>query len=199
MRLIEKKTWTMFLTVPMLVGLALSAGASSASAGDPGPEATTFASAQQVESSFRGKSFMLGDDNRVAIVRALDWDKERSIRLPFWLGTGKVVAPADKPQKGGYYVISEAYLVRKLGGNEWLIRAGSMLQKPDAVLVTSKTRYRTTGVILPTIVQYMDTRTFTREDGSKIDVAVLHEVSLPAKLIAGPGRTPQTYAKFSIR
>ncbi len=141
---------------------------------------------------------MLGDDTSVAIVRALDWDKERSIKIPFWLGTGRVVPPAARPKEGGYYVISEAYIVRSLGGKEWLIRAGSSLRKPDAVLITARTHYKTTGVILPTIVQYTGTRNFTRTDGSKIDIPVLQEVSLPMKWTA-PGLVPALYAKFTIR
>ncbi len=156
-----------------------------------------FASAQQVE-LFRGQSFLLGDDTSVAIVRALDWDKDRSIKIPFWLGTGRVVPPAARPKEGGYYVISEAYIVRSLGGKEWLIRAGSSLQKPDAVLITTLTRYKNTGVILPTIVQYTGTRNFTRTDGSKIDIPVMQEVSLPMKWTA-PGPVPALYAKFTIR
>ena len=156
-----------------------------------------FASAQQVE-LFRGQSFLLGEDTSVAIVRALDWDKDRSIKIAFWLGTGRVVPPAARPQEGGYYVISEAYIVRSLGGKEWLIRAGSSLKKPDAVLITTRTRYKTTGVILPTIVQYTGTRNFTRTDGSKIDIPVLQEVSLPMKWTA-PGGVPTLYAKFTIR
>jgi len=166
-------------------------------AAEPGAAQTAFASAEQVESSFRGQSFMLGSDSQVAVVRALNWDKDRSVKLPFWLGTGNVVPPAAKPRKNSYYVISEAYIVRKLEGNEWLIRAGSSLQKPDAVLVTTKTRYKTTGVILPTIVQYVETRTFTRADGSKIDVPVLQEVSLPMKWTSG--QVPSMYARFTIR
>ena len=55
------------------------------------------------------------------------------------------------------------------------IRAGSQLQKPDAVLVTTKTLYKSNGMLLPTIVQYSGTRTFTREDGSKVDIAILEE------------------------
>jgi hypothetical protein len=93
-------------------------------------------------------------------------------------------------------VISEAYIVRGLAPNEWLIRGGSSLQKPDAVFITKKTRYKTTGVILPTIVQYVGTRTITRTDGSKIDLAILHEVSL--LMTWTKGKTPSLYAHYSI-
>ncbi len=177
--------------------LALICLVTAASAADQGATGPVFASASQVESNFRGQSFILGDDTSVAIVRALDWSKDQSIKLPFWFGTGNVVPPAARPKEGSYYVISEAYIVRSLGGPEWLIRAGSSLQKPDAVLVTTKTRYKTTGVLLPTIVQYTGTRTFTRDDGSKIDIAVLREVSLPAKWTQ-PGQVPTMYARFMI-
>ena len=126
-----------------------------------------FASARQIESTFRGQSFVLGDDTQIANVRALDQSQARSLKLPHWLGNGAAVPPSKRREMGRYYVISEAYIVRSLGGLEWLIRAGSSLQKPDAVLITKRTRYKTTGVILPTIVQYTGTRSFTRTDGSK--------------------------------
>lgn len=156
-----------------------------------------YATDAQVEASFRGRSFLLVGDDKVAIVRAVDWTKDRSVSLPFWLGTGKAAPPALSPKQGKYYVISEAYLVRSLSGNEWLIRAGSSLQKPDAVFVTEKTRYKTTGVILPTIVQYVGTRTLTRSDGSKLDVSVLHEVSLP--MTWTKGKVPSLYARFRLK
>jgi len=177
--------------LPVVFGIAVPVPAAEQGA-TQGP----FASAQQVE-FFRGQSFLLGDDTSVAIVRALDWSKDRSIKIPFWLGTGNAVPPAARPKEGGYYVISESYIVRSLGRKEWLIRAGSSLQKPDAVLITNRTHYKTTGVILPTIVQYTGTRNFTRSDGSKIDIPVLQEVSLPMKWTA-QGQVPTLYAKFMI-
>ncbi|MGO9603587.1 MAG: hypothetical protein ACLQAT_09360 [Candidatus Binataceae bacterium] len=170
--------------------------AAAVPAADQGATQGPFASAQQVE-LFRGQSFLLGDDTSVAIVRGLDWSKDRSIKIPFWLGTGNAVPPTARAKEGGYYVISEAYIVRSLGGKEWLIRAGSSLQKPDAVLITNRTHYKTTGVILPTIIQYTGTRNFTRSDGSKIDIPVLQEVSLPMTWTA-QGKVPTLYAKFMI-
>jgi len=187
----ERRIWLVILLSALLVIAAREAAA------EQGAEPAKFASASQVESNFRGQSFILGSGDQVAAVQALNWEKDRFIRLPFWLGTGKVVPRTARPRKGSYYVISEAYIVRSLGGNEWLIRAGSKFQKPDAVLVTRKTRYKTTGIILPTIVQYIDTRTITRADGSKIDIAVLQEVSLPMKWTSGP--VPASYANFTIR
>lgn len=187
----SKRNFIAVVLIPMVFGIAMSSAAQGQGAAQ-GP----FASASQVE-SFRGQSFLLGDDTSVAVVRALDWSKDRSIKIPFWLGTGNATPPAAKPKEADYYVISEAYIVRSLGGKEWLIRAGSSLQKPDAVLITNRTHYRTTGVILPTIVQYTGTRNFTRSDGSKIDIPVLQEVSLPMKWTA-PGQVPTLYAKFMI-
>jgi hypothetical protein len=156
-----------------------------------------YATSAQVESDFRGRSFQLIGDDKIAVVRALDWSNDRSVSLPFWLGAGKATPPALSPKEGQYYVISEAYIVRSLGGNEWLIRAGSSLQKPDAVFVTENTKYKETGVMLPTIVQYTGTRTMTRSDGSKLDVPVLHEVSLP--MAWAKGRPSAKYARFSVR
>jgi len=183
----QKNLW---LAILLLVVGFTAASAIAAS------DATKYASAQQIESSFRGHSFFLGDDNHVADVRALDWSAERSVKIPFWFGTGQIVPPEHRPEKGDYYVISESWIVRKLANKELLIRAGSKLQKPDAVLVTSKTLYKSNGMLLPTIVQYSGTRTFTREDGSKVDIAVLEEVSLPAQWTAG--RIPTKYARFAV-
>ena len=150
----------------VLLSFTLIRCAGSSFAAEPS-SSQGFASARQIESTFRGQSFVLGDDTQIANVRALDQSQARSLKLPHWLGNGAAVPPSKRPEMGRYYVISEAYIVRSLGGLEWLIRAGSSLQKPDAVLITKRTRYKTTGVILPTIVQYTGTRSFTRTDGSK--------------------------------
>ena len=64
------------------------------------------------------------------------------------------------------------------------------------MLVTTKTLYKSNGMLLPTIVQYSGTRTFTREDGSKVDIAILEEVSLPAQWTTG--RIPTKYARFAV-
>jgi hypothetical protein len=178
-----------------LASLLLLVGVAAASA-NAAPVTTKYASAQQIESAFRGHSFFLGNDNRIADVRALDWGADRSVKLPFWFGTGQLVPAEHRPEKGDYYVISESWIVRKLADKELLIRAGSQLQKPDAVLVTTKTLYKSNGMLLPTIVQYSGTRTFTREDRSKVDIAVLEEVSLPAQWTSG--RIPQKYARFAV-
>jgi len=182
----EKK---ILLAIVLLVGFAAEPAWAA-------PVTTKYASAQQVESAFRGHSFILGDNNQIADVRALDWTADRSVKLPFWFGTGQVVPPEHRPAKGDYYVISESWIVRRLSDKELLIRAGSQLQKPDAVFITTKTRYKGPGMLLPIIVQYSGTRTFTREDGTKVDIAVLEEVSLPARWTAG--RIPAKYARFKV-
>lgn len=178
-----------------LVPLLLLVGVTAPSA-NAAPVTTKYASAQQIESTFRGHSFILGNDSQIADVRAPNWSADRSVKLPFWFGTGQMVPPDFRPKKGEYYVISESWIVRRLSEKELLIRAGNQLQKPDAVLITTKTRYKGPGMILPTIVQYSGTRTFTREDGSKVDIAVVDEVSLPAHWTAG--RIPLKYARFKV-
>lgn len=185
----RKHLWLAIL--PLLAGFA-AASAKAQPASKP-----NYASAQQIESAFRGHSFILGEDNQTADVRAIDWSADHSVKLPFWFGTAQMVPPEYRPAKGDYYVISESWIVRKLADKELLIRAGSKLQKPDAVLITTKTRYKSNGMILPTIVQYAGTRTFTRENGTKVDIAVLDEVSLPAEWTKG-GRIPSKYARFTV-
>jgi hypothetical protein len=160
------------------------------------PPKPKYATSEQAE-GFRGKSFLLVGDDTAAVIRGLDWSEDRSITLPFWLGTGPATPIALVPKEGKYYVISEAYIRRRLAADEWLIRAGSSLQKPDAVLITNKTRYKTTGEILPTIVQYIGNRTIKRSDGSSIDVPILQEVSLP--MTWTKGTTPTLYAHYSIK
>ena len=191
MKIDKRKVWG-----AVLGGLLLFVNAGAHAIAQTAPE-TKYATSAQVEANFRGRSFQMIGDDKVATIRALDWPKDRSVSLPFWLGTGKATPPSLSPKESSYYVISEAYFVRSLGGSEWLIRAGSSLQKPDAVFVTGYTHYKETGVILPTIVQYIGTRTLTRSDGSKLDVPVLHEVSLPMQW--AKGRPPRQYARFSIR
>jgi hypothetical protein len=48
---------------------------------------------------------------------------------------------------------------------------------------------------LPTIVQYIGKREFTRPDGKTVTIPVLREVSLPMKWTLG-GRTPASYARY---
>ena len=98
---------------------------------------------------------------------------------------------ADRPRR-------LAHLLRR-----WLADIQSMSERasipgrehPKQEGVCDCESYKTTGVILPSIVQYTGTRTFTRDDGSKIDIPILQEVSLPMKwTLPGPG--PQHIRAF---
>ena len=158
-----------------------------------------FASAEQVELNFQGQTFVLGNDSTIALVRPVSWETNRSLRLPFWLGVNVLVPGVMQPKQGDYYVISEAEIVRKLDApDEWLIEAGSSLLKKDTIFVSSRAYYKTTGRILPTIVQFAAMRKFPTHDGGAVDLPVLTAVSLPMKWTL-PGQVPATYAKFEIR
>ena len=125
-----------------------------------------YASAEDVELNFRGRAFVLGDNNQIAEVRPLDWRKDRFLKLPFWFGVNILVPGVMAPKEGDFYVISEATLEKPLDApGEWMIEAGSSLVKQETVLVTTRTQYVGTGKILPTIVQYMGKREFKRPDG----------------------------------
>jgi hypothetical protein len=155
-----------------------------------------YASAEEVEENFRGQPFVLGDNDSVALVRPVGWPKDRFLKLPFWFGVNVLVPGVLQPKEGDYYVISEATLDSKLNApDEWFIEAGSQLVKQQAVFVTTATHYVTTGKLLPTIVQYMGKRKFTRPDGFEVEIPVLREVSLPMKWTLG-GRIPQSYARY---
>ena len=155
-----------------------------------------FASAGQVEENFRGRTFVLGDNATVALVRPPDWPKDRWLKLPFWFGINVMVPGVLQPKEGDYYVISEAKLDKQLGTpGEWMIEAGSHLIKRETVFITTRTHYVGTGKILPTIVQYAGMREFKDETGKTIQIPVLREVSLPMKWTLG-GNVPASYARF---
>jgi hypothetical protein len=178
----------------------------------PGPIAgpTPYARAEQVEMTFRGQSFVLGDDTTVAKVSPVSGASGQVLRLPFWLGTNVLVPGVLQPTEGDYYVVSEAVLVKPIGGpDEWLIEAGSSLIKKETVLITSRTRFRpprktpeteprALPKMLPMIVQFAGMRKFTRGDGTTVDIPVLREVSLPMKWTLG-GPIPGSYARFEVR
>jgi len=158
-----------------------------------------FASAEQVEENFRGKPFILGDNNMVAMVRPVDWPKDKWLTLPFWFGVNILVPGVDQPKEGDYYVISEAQLEKPLDApGEWMIEAGSSLVKKETVFQTTRSRYVSTGKILPTIVQYEGTREFTTPDGKKILIPVIREVSLPMKWTLA-GQVPASYARYRLQ
>ncbi|MGB0060008.1 hypothetical protein [Candidatus Binatus sp.] len=155
------------------------------------------ASAEDVELNFRDRTFVLGDNNEIAEVRPLDWRKDKFLKLPFWFGVNILVPGVMAPKEGDFYVISEATLEKPLDTpGEWMIEAGSSLVKQETVFVTTRTRYLTSGKILPTIVQYMGKREFKRADGKTVQIPVLREVSLPMKWTLG-GHIPAVYARYS--
>ena len=155
-----------------------------------------YASAEEVELNFRGRTFVLGDDNQIAQVRPPDWRKDKFLKLPFWFGVNILVPGVMAPKEGDFYVISEASLEKPLDTpGEWMIEAGSSLVKQETVLVTTRTRYLAPGKILPTIVQYMGKREFKRGDGKSVNIPVLREVSLPMKWTLG-GSIPAAYARY---
>ncbi len=149
--------------------------------------------------NFRGRSFILGDNDKVAMVRPAEDSGARVFELPFWLGRNILVPGVLQPRPGDYYVISEADLVRRLDDpHEWMIEAGSALIKKETVLVTTRTHFRSTGKILPMIVQYMGTRTFKKGDATSVEIPVLREVSIPMKwTFSAP--IPRSYARFEVR
>lgn len=149
--------------------------------------------------NFRGQSFVLGDNNQIAMVSPASASKERVFQLPFWLGVNILVPGVLQPKEGDYYVISEAALVKPLENpDEWLIEAGSSLIKKESVLVTTRTRLRSVGKMLPMIVQFVGMRKFAKGDGSTVELPVLKEVSLPMKWTLG-GKIPASYARFEVR
>jgi hypothetical protein len=181
--------------VSAAIAIAPVAAAGCRSAPAPKPH-NPYASAGEVEENFRGQQFVLGDNDAVALVRPVGGPQDRYLKLPFWFGVNILVPGVLQPREGDYYVISEATLDSKLDApGEWIIEAGSQLVKQQAVFITTKTHYLTTGKILPTIVQYMGKRKFTRPDGATVEIPVLREVSLPMKWTLG-GRIPQSYARY---
>jgi hypothetical protein len=183
------------------IALAMLATLLAGACGPPAPpkvQPRRYASAEQVELNFRGRTFVLGDDNTVALVRPPDWSKDRWLRLPFWFGVNILVPGVMQPTEGNYYVISEAVLEKPLDARgEWMIEAGSSLVKQETVFITTRTHYLGSGKILPTIVQYMGKRAFTRPDGRPVEIPVLREVSLPMQWTLGGG-IPASYARFRI-
>ena len=160
------------------------------------PPPSIYAGAEDVELNFRGRTFVLGDNNEIAEVRPPNWRKDKFLKLPFWFGVNILVPGVMAPKEGEFYVISEATLEKPLDApGEWMIEAGSSLVKQETVFVTTRTQYSGTGKILPTIVQYMGKREFKRADGKTVQIPVLREVSLPMKWTLG-GHIPADYARY---
>ena len=178
--------------------MVLAVAACSKPAPPPAPR-SIYARAEQVEENFRGKTFVLGTDNTVALVRPPEWDKDRWLKLPFWFGVNILVPGVQQPKEGDYYVISEAQLGKPLDASgEWMIEAGSTLIKQETVLQTGRVRYVSSGKLLPEIVQYMGRRSYTRPDAKTVEIPIVREVSLPMKWTLGGG-IPPSYARYKIQ
>ena len=190
----QVKTAAALLFASAVIAAAIAGCGKSAPPAQAPPR--IFASAEEVELNFRGRTFVLGDNNQIAQVRPLDWPKDKFLKLPFWFGVNILVPGVMAPKESDFYVISEATLEKPLDApGEWMIEAGSSLVKQETVFVTTRTRYLAPGKLLPTIVQYIGKREFTRPDGKTVTIPVLREVSLPMKWTLG-GNIPASYARY---
>jgi hypothetical protein len=156
---------------------------------------------RQILKEFDGRDFTLGHDDREAAVSLSDWPDGRRVIIPFWLGVNPLMPGLMRPTVGRIYVISEAMLVRPLGDNRYLIRAGSKLFKFDALFETIHAHYLDTGKILPTVIRFVGTDVITVPRDAPASgtitekVPILREISLPMKIDQPlPG-----YAKFEVR
>ena len=82
---------------------------------------------------FAGRDFILADNDHEAHVSLTDWKPGRRIVMPYWLGVNPIYPGFLRPTVGHLYVISQSTMVRPLGNNEYLIRAGSKLFKNAAL------------------------------------------------------------------
>jgi hypothetical protein len=155
---------------------------------------------RQILHDFDGSEFNLGDNDRQAEVRLSNWKPGYNVVIPFWLGVNPLYPGFLRPTVGHIYVMSESVLVRPLGENIYLIRAGSKLFKTDTVFEAKHTRYLDTGKMLPTVVRFAGTRIITVPKDAPATgtitekVPVLREVSLPMHL----DKPQPGYAKFQV-
>ncbi|HUO04057.1 MAG TPA: hypothetical protein VMU16_02555 [Candidatus Binataceae bacterium] len=151
---------------------------------------------------FPGRDFLLSGNDHEARVRLTDWPPNREIIMPFWLGVNPIYPGFLRPTVGHLYVMSMSVMVRPLGNNEYLIRAGSKLFKSDTLFQATNTRYIDNGGMLPTVVRFTGTRVVTvprdpPATGAITEkVPVLREVSLP--MHTTPLDDLAGYAKFEI-
>ena len=149
---------------------------------------------------FAGRDFNLGNNDHEAYVSLTDWKPGRSIIMPYWLGVNPLYPGFLRPTVGHLYVMSQSTLVRPLGNNEYLIRAGSKLFKSDTVFEATHTHYTDTGGMLPTVVRFVGTRVITVPKDAPATgtitekVPVLREVSMP--MHTTPDQDLSGYAKF---
>ena len=154
----------------------------------------------RIMKEFAGRDFLLGRNDREAEVRLADWPASYHLLIPFWLGVNPLLPGFMRPNPGRIYVISEAILVRPLGRDEYLIRAGSRMFKSDTVFESAHTRYTHPGKMLPTVVRFVGTRVIIAAldppaTGTITEkVPVLREISLP--MHADPA--PTGYAPFEV-
>jgi hypothetical protein len=155
---------------------------------------------RQILHDFDGRDFTLGDNDRQAEVRLSDWKPGYHVVMPFWLGVNPLYPGFLRPTVGHLYVMSESDLVRPLGTNDYLIRAGSKLFKSDTVFEAKHTHYLDTGKMLPTVVRFVGTRIITVPRDAPATgmitekVPVLREVSLPMHV----DKPQPGYAKFEV-
>ena len=198
--------WRAFAASVLAVALAsMVSGCSPKTAMDFGPtgEITTPPKdklSREILHEFDGREFMLGRNDRVAEVRMAGWAPGRKILIPFWLGVNPLFPMLLRPTLGNVYVMSESVMVRPLGNDRYLIRAGSKLFKEDTVFEARHTRYTGTGKMLPTVVRFVGTAVITVPKDAPATgtvtekVPVLREVSLPMHSDA----QPPGYAKFEV-
>jgi hypothetical protein len=154
----------------------------------------------QILHDFDGRDFELGNNDRQAEVRLSDWKPGRHVIIPFWLGVNPLYPGFLRPTVGHLYVMSESVMVRPLGNNDYLIRAGSKLFKTDTLFESRHTHYLDTGRMLPTVVRFVGTRVVTVPKDAPATgtitekVPVLREVSLPMHVEAPAAG----YAKFQV-
>ena len=150
---------------------------------------------------FAGRDFILADNDHEAHVSLTDWKPGRAIIMPYWLGVNPLYPGFLRPTVGHLYVMSQSTLVRPLGNNEYLIRAGSKLFKSDTVFESTHTHYTDTGGMLPTIVRFTGTRIISVPKDAPATgtitekVPVLREVSMP--MHTTPDQDLSGYAKFT--
>jgi hypothetical protein len=189
----------------MALAIAGAAGCTPDKALDFGPTGEISTPPQdqlsrEILRDFDGKDFTLGDNDREAHVHLGGWPEGRRVIIPFWLGVNPLYPGFLRPTVGHIYVMSESVMVRPLGNNEYLIRAGSKLFKFDTLLEATHTRYLDTGKMLPAVVRFVGTRVITVPRDAPASgtitekVPVLREVSLPMHI-----DSPQSgYAKFEV-
>jgi hypothetical protein len=149
---------------------------------------------------FSGRTFLLERNDRQAQVRLDEWPAGYHLLIPFWLGVNPLIPAFMRPDLGRIYVISEAILVRPLGHDEYLIRAGSRMFKSDTLFEAIHTRYTRPGKMMPTVVRFVGTRIITVPLDPPATamitekVPVLMEISLPMR----PNQAAADYAPFEV-